>query len=109
IIEEAYFDGMQKTLHIKGYHKIKWQRDSQGNIAKEMYFDKEDNSSVGDMGCYSLVLEYNKRGNPITESCLGHDQKLIANKTGWAVCRRRFDSQGRLIEVSFYDDLKRPV
>ncbi len=103
--EEGYFDeNGKKTLNVKGYHKVKWKRDGQGNIIKEMYLDMEDKPTVGDRGCYSLVLAYDEDNLPIQLSCFGLDQKLTANKDGYAVWKGKYDVRlKKLVETSYYD------
>jgi hypothetical protein len=100
---ESYFNKNTKPFINKGgYVKIKFLNDEFGNILEESYIGVD--GKLVNVNDYAIKkYKYDHNGNMIEKSYFDSDNTFTSKGRGYAICRRSFNTEGKLTEKRFYD------
>ena len=102
VIKTRYFDAGEKPIDgPKGYHMVKTEYTSRGEVSLVRYYDKEK-KPVAVNGVYGIKSEYTAYANLKRETCLGKDGKPVVNKEGYAIADYDYDLSNQKTVEKFY-------
>ncbi len=110
IAKEIYYDanGNSTIRTDKGYSAIEYERNINGAILAERYFDKAGKATSCIYGYYGLTREYNGN-NIVSETYYSEDGQMINQINGYSREDRIYDSNNHQISQLFYDSNNTPV
>jgi len=112
MVQYEFFDRRgHLTNGFKGIAKVTFKRDPLTGLELESrYFDADGQSPAYGhderVNCVRHV--YDANGNVTEERLLDEHGELMIGRSGWALCRCRYQ-EGRRVLMAFYDDRQRPV
>ncbi len=102
-IEFAVFDNKGPALNQHNFHRYVCKYNSRNQLIEIAYYGKN-----GKLVCYGddkyaiQKQEYNAKGQRISCSYFGTDEKPVVAKEGWHTSSYECDAQGRIIRQLFY-------
>jgi hypothetical protein len=111
LIEVAAWGLDDKAVSVRGSHKYTQTFDAKGNPVERAYFDSLGRPALVN-GVHRFARRFNEAGLIIEQRAFGTDGKAVKfSEDGvYAVfgVKRRYDSQGRMVEESYYDGAEAP-
>lgn len=98
---QSFFDEKGNMSEYKGVAKIVSQWDTQGNIVKQSFINKQGKMRIG---AFSIITyRYDVRGNVIEKNYLDKALQLCHGDDGYAKMIAKYDVHGNVIESFFFD------
>ena len=109
-ISEMRFSDEQEKLFLNEDHYAiaRYEYDSSGRLISQAYFDTEDHPVICKGGFFRKTVYYGT-DNTETESFYDTAGKLIMLDSGYAVLKKTYDANKRIIQEDFYDQNEKPV
>ena len=102
-IEKAYFDanGLPCETVWQG-HKVIYKYDNKGDVKEEIFLGKDGNPFLTEFGAKIVYLN-DENGNTVEAAHYGSDGQLFGGKDGVAIQRYKYNKDGNIIEMTYYD------
>ena len=102
-IEKAYFDanGLPCEIAWQG-HKVLYKYDNKGDVKEETFWGKDGNPFLTEYGAKIVYLN-DENGNTVEDAHYGIDGQLFGGKDGVAIQRYKYNKDGNIIEMTYYD------
>ena len=104
-------DKKLKNLKNSGYAMITFERNSQGQVTLEHYYDEKEQPVIcTKYHCAARKFDYDKRGNQTDVWYLDLDEKVMSrNDQGYAHCIWEYDDAGNTVKTAYFDTKDKPA
>jgi YD repeat-containing protein len=111
LVEWACFDAGDKPTIDKsdGTHQTIWKFDQDGNIIERRNYGINGQPCLNTNRNHGFTAQHDRRGNEVSRTWIGIDGKPIAQTNGYAIIRKRFNSERHMVEWACFDVNDKPT